>query len=62
LLEELRHNESETVAMLAALPDDFVNRKRSYWRMANSIAQGAGHVDDHARQIEAAVAAARLPR
>ena len=61
LLEELRRNESETVAMLAALPDDFVRRKRSYWRMANSIAQGAGHVDDHSRQIEAAVAGARLP-
>jgi uncharacterized protein YndB with AHSA1/START domain len=61
LLEELRRNESETVAMLAALPDDFVGRKRSYWRMANSIAQGADHVNDRSRQIEAAVAGARQP-
>jgi hypothetical protein len=61
LLEELRRNESETVALLAALPDDFVRRKRSYWRMANSIVQGADHVQDHSRQIEAAVARARQP-
>jgi hypothetical protein len=62
LLEELRRNESETVAILATLPDDFVSRKRSYWRMANNIVQGADHVHEHARQIEAAVAGARRPK
>jgi uncharacterized protein YndB with AHSA1/START domain len=61
LLEELKRNEAETVAMLAALPDDFVNRKRSYWRVANSALQTADHTREHLRQIEAAVAAVRQP-
>jgi uncharacterized protein YndB with AHSA1/START domain len=61
LFEALKRNEAETVAVLAALPDDFVNRKRSYWRAANAALQTADHTREHLRQIEAAVAAARQP-
>jgi uncharacterized protein YndB with AHSA1/START domain len=59
LLEELERNQSETVALLASLPADFVARKRSYWRMAYNVIQTPPHYQDHALQIEAALAAAR---
>jgi uncharacterized protein YndB with AHSA1/START domain len=62
LLDELKRNEAETVAMLAALPGDFVSRKRSYWRAGNATLQAIDHTRDHVRQIEMAVAAARQPR
>src|SRR5205085_1639130 len=47
LFEALKHSEAETVAMLAGLPDDFVNRRRSYWRLAMSVVQTADHTRDH---------------
>jgi len=61
LFEELKHNEAETIAMLAALPEDFVNRKRSYWRVANSALQTADHTREHLHQIEGVMAAIRQP-
>jgi hypothetical protein len=61
LFDELKRNEAETVAILAALPDNFVSRKRSYWRAANGVLQTADHTREHLRQIESAVAAARQP-
>jgi uncharacterized protein YndB with AHSA1/START domain len=62
LFEELKRNEAETLAMLGALPDDFVARKRSYWHVANVFLQNADHTRDHLRQMEGALAAARQPR
>jgi uncharacterized protein YndB with AHSA1/START domain len=56
LFEALKHSEAETVAMLAALPEDFVNRRRSYWRLAMSVVQTADHTHDHLRQIGEAAA------
>ena len=61
LFEALKHSEAETVAMLAALPDDFVNRKRSYWRLAMSVVQTADHTRDHLRQISEASAPPPAP-
>jgi len=61
LFDELKRNEAETLAMLATLPDDFVNRKRSYWRVANAALQTADHTREHLHQIEAVVAAVRQP-
>ena len=61
LFDELKRNEAETVAILAALPDNFVARKRSYWRAANAALQAADHTREHLRQIESTVAAARQP-
>ena len=55
LFEALKHSEAETVAMLAALPEDFVKRRRSYWRLAMSVVQTADHTHDHLRQIAEAL-------
>jgi len=59
LLEELKRNEAETVAMLAGLPPEFVAARRTYWRLAFGQLQGGNHTQDHLQQIQAAVAAAR---
>jgi len=59
LLEELRRNEMETVAMLAALPAEFVARKGSFWRLAYGVIQTPEHTREHAPQIRAAIASAR---
>jgi hypothetical protein len=59
LYEELKRNEAETVAMLAGLPDEFVAARRSYWRLAFGQLQGGNHTQDHLKQIEEAVRAAR---
>ena len=57
LLKELRRNRAETWAMLASLPDDFVARKGSFWRLAYGLVEGRIHDDGHLSQIEAALAA-----
>jgi uncharacterized protein YndB with AHSA1/START domain len=57
LLKELRRNRAETWAMLAALPDDFVARKGSFWRLAYGLVEGRIHDDGHLAQIQAALAA-----
>jgi uncharacterized protein YndB with AHSA1/START domain len=61
MLEALRCHQAETVNMVAALPDDFVAGKRSWWRLAYGFVQDGDHTREHLRQIEAAVAAARQP-
>ena len=40
--------------MLAALPEAFVNRRRSYWRLATAVVQTADHTREHLTQITAA--------
>lgn len=57
LLKELRRNRAETWAMLAALPEEFVARKGSYWRLAYGMMEGPLHDEGHLEQIEAALAA-----
>ncbi|MCC7361087.1 MAG: SRPBCC domain-containing protein [Anaerolineales bacterium] len=59
LVEELKRNEAETVAVLAGLPEAFIAEKRTYWRLAYSLLAANTHVDEHAEQITNAVAAAR---
>jgi uncharacterized protein YndB with AHSA1/START domain/uncharacterized damage-inducible protein DinB len=61
LFEAVKRSEAETVAMLAALPEEFVNRKRSYWRLAMIVLQGADHVREHLRQIAEASAPPAAP-
>ncbi|MBN2112775.1 MAG: SRPBCC domain-containing protein [Acidimicrobiia bacterium] len=56
LLKELRRNRAETWAMLAALPQDFVARKGSYWRLAYGMMEGRLHDEGHLQQITAALA------
>ena len=53
---------AETAAMLAALPPAFVAHKGTCWRLGLNMLtqlQGPAHVQEHAAQIRAAVAAAR---
>jgi hypothetical protein len=57
LLKELRRNRAETWAMLAALPEEFVARKGSFWRLAYGLIEGRLHDDGHLTQIRAALAA-----
>ncbi len=59
LLEELKRNEMETAAMLAALPEEFVARKGSFWRLAYGILDSPSHNTGHLDQIRAAIASAR---
>jgi uncharacterized protein YndB with AHSA1/START domain len=57
LVEELRRSRAETWAMLAALPDEFVARKGSYWRLAYGLTESRIHDDGHLAQIREALAA-----
>ncbi|MFH0810789.1 MAG: SRPBCC domain-containing protein [Pseudomonadota bacterium] len=57
LLKELRRNRAETWAMLAALPESFMARKGSYWRMAYGFIEGRIHDEGHLAQIKEALAA-----
>jgi uncharacterized protein YndB with AHSA1/START domain len=53
---------AETAVMLAALPPAFVAHKGTYWRLGQNMLtqlQTPAHVQEHAAQIRAAVAAAR---
>lgn len=59
LLEELRRNELETVALLETLPEEFVRRKGSYWRLAYGSIQPDYHAEQHYSQIREAIEAAR---
>ena len=59
LLEELKRLNAETVAMVANLPDDFMDRKGSYWRLAYNLLDVPSHHQTHMEQMRAAVARAR---
>ena len=59
LLDELKRNESETAAMLDALPPEFVARKGSYWRLGHNLLQAPEHAATHRNQIRTAIEAAR---
>lgn len=63
LLEELKRADDETVALLAALPPEFVARKHLYWRVALWITQVTpSHLpDEHGEQLRATLEAARQP-
>jgi len=60
LLRDLKHSEKVTVALLAALPADFVADKRKFFGFASGLEQGfAQHARSHFDQIKAAIAVAR---
>lgn len=59
MLEEYRRNQTETAALLAALPPEFVARKGSYWSLAFGLLQPPFHNHEHFNQIRAAIEAAR---
>jgi uncharacterized protein YndB with AHSA1/START domain len=59
MLESYRRLEEQTVALLAGLPDEFVARKGSFWRLAYGYTQARPHYEEHFAQIRAAIASAR---
>ena len=59
LLGELKNAYKETVALLARLPQRFVERRGSYWQVAFGYIQDRTHLDEHVEQIKAAIKAAR---
>jgi uncharacterized protein YndB with AHSA1/START domain len=51
LLAELNRSLEETAALVAALPPDFVNRRRSFWRLGIKLLEEPSHLRVHIRQI-----------
>jgi uncharacterized protein YndB with AHSA1/START domain len=59
LLDELKRAQAETLAFLAALPPEYIARKRNYWRLCQNFTLGPSHEQAHVDQIRAALAAVR---
>ena len=60
MVAEWKRLNAETLALIGALPEEFVRRRRTYWRLARTLLdESYSHVDDHLSQMLAAVAAAR---
>jgi uncharacterized protein YndB with AHSA1/START domain len=60
LNQELKRSHQETIALLANLPDAFLKRKNSFWRVAYVFADDSvSHEEMHMEQMQAAVNAAR---
>lgn len=59
LKAELRRSLKETVASIAFLDQDFTRRKASYWRLGTELLGTPKHIQEHIRQIEDNVQAAR---
>lgn len=57
LLKFLQLTQEETVQILAALPDDFFQRKATVWRLAFQLYQIPLHYREHLEQIQANLAA-----
>jgi uncharacterized protein YndB with AHSA1/START domain len=49
--EEYRRSMAETVALLNHLPDQFVAKKGSFWRISTNLLEGASHFDSHLEQM-----------
>jgi uncharacterized protein YndB with AHSA1/START domain len=59
LLNELKRCGAESLALLAALPQEFIAHKRNYWRLCVGMLQPPTHIQTHLAQIQAAIEAAR---
>lgn len=59
MLAAYRRLENQTVTLLAGLPDEFVARKGSFWRLAYGYVEANEHYVEHFDQIRAALAAAQ---
>lgn len=55
LLQEFKRNQAETVALINALSQEFVDHKASYYRMALALVSQPVHTREHLEQIKAAV-------
>lgn len=59
LLDELERSVEVILAMLANLPDEFYERKSSYWRLGNYLLQAPYHFNGHLDQMRSAAEATR---
>jgi len=57
LLEEYRHSTDETIALLAALPAEFVGREHLYRRASDAPMGNVEHGHEHLEQIRASITA-----
>jgi len=62
LLAELRRSLKETVASVAFLDPEFTRRKASYWRLGTELLGTTRHIQEHVRQIEDNIQAARAAK
>ena len=57
---ELKRLHGETLALIEGLPEEFVRRRRTFWRLARTLLdESYSHLADHLEEIRAAAAAAR---
>ncbi len=59
LRAELEKSQAETLALAARLPDEFIARPRTYYRLATNLLTNNYHYQDHVAQIASLVQAAR---
>jgi uncharacterized protein YndB with AHSA1/START domain len=59
LLGELKRNRTETVVMVSKLPEDFMARKGSFWRLCYNLLETPYHFNEHCDYMRAAIAAAK---
>lgn len=62
LVLELKRNFAETVGILERLPEEFVARRSSFWRLSYNMLQDPYHYFSHKEQMQAALDAARLKK
>lgn len=55
LFDEYKRHMAETLHILANLPDEFVDRKGSYWGLAYNRLQESFHFDGHLEMMQAAL-------
>jgi hypothetical protein len=55
LMEVLKQTEDETYAIVADLPDQFVQRKASFWSFAQMMLSITSHTISHIAQIRSAL-------
>jgi hypothetical protein len=62
LVLEFKRNSAETVSILEKLPEDFVARRSTFWRMSYNMLQDPYHYFSHKDQMQAALDAARTKK
>jgi uncharacterized protein YndB with AHSA1/START domain len=59
LVEEYKRSSAESVELFARIPDEFIARKGTYWRLVYGAVEDPHHFHSHIGQMRAALDAAR---
>jgi uncharacterized protein YndB with AHSA1/START domain len=59
MVRELKHSAKETIALVTALPPEFLAHKAAFWQIAYGAVEPDYHIATHMEQMRAAVQAAR---